>query len=201
VAELVDALDSKSSSARSAGSIPARGTRRLRRPDGHLRDKRAWKGERHLYEFRETETFPELTMSLERGHHQQYRLLTLRLQLDASTNIDEAPQSHGGLLRPSRVRFIAGVSSSIFTIGGFFMGNITNCVVSFAGATVLDNPTDASVFKDLSPELNFTITGGTRHSALVSKKAYKITGNYATRDRTWSNIPCTDTGNPAKFKK
>jgi hypothetical protein len=81
------------------------------------------------------------------------------------------------------------------------MGNITNCVVSNAGATVLDNPTEADVFDDHAPELNFKISGGTRHTDLVLKKAYKITGHYGTVDRTWFNIPCTDTGNPAKFKK
>jgi len=81
------------------------------------------------------------------------------------------------------------------------MATITNCVVSSEGVAVLDNPTSADVFNDMTPTVNFTITGGTRHTALVLKKAYKITGTVDTHARTWLLIPCTDTGNPAKFKK
>jgi len=77
---------------------------------------------------------------------------------------------------------------------------ITNCVVSSSGTTVLDNPTKAEVFDDMAPTVNITITGGTRHVAL-SKKAYKITGKVSDLDRTWLTMTCSDTGNPAKFKK
>ena len=79
--------------------------------------------------------------------------------------------------------------------------SITDCVVSFGGSTVLDNPTKAEVFDDQKPTVNITITGGTRHTALVKNKAYKITGKVSGLARTWLSMACSDTADPAKFKK
>jgi hypothetical protein len=78
--------------------------------------------------------------------------------------------------------------------------SITNCVVSFGGAIILNNPTKAELFDDLKPTLNITITGGTKHTPLVKNKAYKITGTVSNLPRTWLNMKCDDTGDPAKFK-
>ena len=78
---------------------------------------------------------------------------------------------------------------------------ITNCVVSRSGANVLTNPTSANLEDDMKPTRHIIITGGNRATPLVNNAAYKITGTVGGIDRTFLNMKCVNTADPARFNQ
>jgi hypothetical protein len=77
---------------------------------------------------------------------------------------------------------------------------ITNCVVSRSGQNVLTGPTSAELYDDMKPTMHIIITGGVRTQQLVNNASYKITGSVNV-DRTFLNMKCVNTGDPARFDK
>ena len=78
---------------------------------------------------------------------------------------------------------------------------ITGCTVSRNNAQVLTNPTSADLNDDMKPTMNIVIAGGNHPVALVLNASYKITGTVTGIDRTFLNMKCVKTGDPARFDK
>jgi hypothetical protein len=78
---------------------------------------------------------------------------------------------------------------------------ITNCQVIRNGAVVINNPTSAELYNDMQPTMYITVTGGNPNPPLVNNAAYKITGTVNGIDRTFLNMKCVNTGDPARFDK
>lgn len=78
---------------------------------------------------------------------------------------------------------------------------ITNCVVSRTGGNIITNPTSATLYDDMKPTMHIIVTGGNRAQPLVNNAVYTITGTVNSNDRTFKNMKCVDTGDPARFNK